>query len=210
MASINTGNGNQAALDPYTQQAESHPKTTEEKITELKNIIKTVKCSMMTTRDSNGQLHSRAMEPCSPFEHHTLTLYFFANNASQKFEEINNDPQTNLSFYDEKTTNWISVSGVAKVTQDKEIIKKYWSHTVAGYFGNLDDGVHKGDQHDPRVSVIVVEPSEIRFWVSTKGGIGRAFDSAAGAVTGKVTAPGQLHTITADEIKLVRQLHGSV
>jgi len=210
MASINNGSGNKANLDPYTEQAESHPKPTEEKIAELKKIVKTVKCSMMTTRDSSGHLHSRAMEPCSPFEHHQLTLYFFANNASSKFDEIENDPQTNLSFYDESSTNWISVSGVAKITQDKELIHKYWSHTTASYFGNLNDGVHKGDQNDPRVSIIVVEPSEIRFWVSTKSNIGKAIDTAATALSGRVTAPGQLHTITSDEIKLVRQLHGSV
>ena len=56
-----------------------------------------------------------------------MTLVFIANNASGKFDEIHNDTHVNVSFYDGKSTNWASYSGIAKVTQNKELIKKYWS-----------------------------------------------------------------------------------
>lgn len=54
-------------------------------------------------------------------------MVFIGNNASHKFDEIENDGHVNVSFYDESSTNWASVSGIARITQDKELIKKHWS-----------------------------------------------------------------------------------
>ena len=56
-----------------------------------------------------------------------LTLYFIGNNVSEKFDEIANDQHVNVSFSDQSTTNWASFCGIAKVSQDRELIKKHWS-----------------------------------------------------------------------------------
>ncbi|KAH7916575.1 hypothetical protein BJ138DRAFT_1139369 [Hygrophoropsis aurantiaca] len=162
---------------------------------------------MLVTRDSNGNLHSRAMNLASPHSNMELNLFFIANNVSHKFEEINNDAHVNVSFYEPSSTNWVSYSGQAKVTQDKELIKKYWSSIITGYIGNLKDGVHKGDQHDPRVAVIEVIPDEIRYWITKHSAPIRAMEVAAGAATGKATSPGELRTITKKEIQLTEGLH---
>ena len=71
---------------------------------------------------------------------------------------------------------------------------------TAAWFGDLGDGVHKGDQHDPRVAPIEVVPDEIRYWVATRGAVGRALDVAVSAVTGRSAAPGDLVTISKDEV----------
>lgn len=57
---------------------------------------------------------------------------------------------------------------------------------MSKYYGNLRDGVHNGDENDPRVSLIEVRPQEIRYWIIT---------SDSGDV-----APGQLRTITQEEL----------
>lgn len=67
---------------------------------------------------------------------------------------------------------------------------------TASWFGDLGDGIHRGDENDPRVAVIEVVPDEIRYWYTTKG---RAPDVEIGAVTGKVACPGDLRTISQDE-----------
>lgn len=74
--------------------------------------------------------------------------------------------------------------------------------SVAAYFGDLKDGVHKGDENDPRVSLIEVVPEEIRYWMPTKGTIGRALETGVGAMTGRVAAPGELRTITEAEVSV--------
>ena len=37
-----------------------------------------------------------------------LNFVFIANNASHKFDEIQNDSNVGVSFYDSKTTSWAS------------------------------------------------------------------------------------------------------
>lgn len=66
--------------------------------------------------------------------------------------------------------------------------------------GNLGDGVHKGDEEDPRVAVIEVIPDEIKYWVSKQSAVSRTFQVAASAVIGKATAPGELQTIRKEEV----------
>lgn len=71
---------------------------------------------------------------------------------------------------------------------------------MAAYFGDLKDGVHKGDQTDPRISIIEVIPDEIRYWVVTKGTVGRALETAVSAVTKDTASLGELRTINQAEV----------
>ncbi|KAJ7262223.1 hypothetical protein B0H12DRAFT_1231265 [Mycena haematopus] len=194
-------------LDPYTAKAENTTLSAQEKIAGLHEIVKSAKTGMLTTHGSDGHLHSRAMIPASPFDDTQLSLLFIANNATGKFDEIKNDSHVNVSFCDTSTTSWASYSGTATVSQDKELIHKHYSSAMSAYFGDLKDGVHKGTADDPRISVIEVVPKEIRYWVSTKGYMARAADAAVSRVTGNVSAPGELRTITQAEIQLTQGLH---
>lgn len=72
--------------------------------------------------------------------------------------------------------------------------------STSAWFGDLGDGIHKGDKNDPRVAVIEVIPDEIRYWIATRGKVGQAVDIAVSAVTGHTAAPGELRTITKAEV----------
>ena len=73
--------------------------------------------------------------------------------------------------------------------------------SIAPYFGDLGDGVHKGDENDPRVAAIEVVPDEVRYWLA-KGPISRGVQEIASAVQGNVAAPGELRTITKQEVSI--------
>ncbi|KAG8802548.1 hypothetical protein FRC17_006391 [Serendipita sp. 399] len=193
-------------LDPYTTAAENEDLTPQKKIDGLNEIVRATHWGMLTTRSPAGEMHSRAMAPAST---EGLQFLFIANNVSYKFDEIQADNHVNLSFIDSKTTNWASIAGTASISRDQELIKKLWSPFISGYFTDLGDGVHKGDATDPRVSVIKVVPREIRYWVSNTGAVGRALEHAKGAITGKLTAPGEIRTITEQELQLVFGLNKS-
>jgi len=122
-------------------------------------------------------------------------------------EDIQNDAHVNVSFCDPSSTNWASYSGRARVTQDKELIHKHWSSFITGYIGDLKDGVHRGDENDPRVSVIEVIPDEIRYWITKHSSVIRKAQVAASAAMGKATSPGELRTITKEQIQLAQGLH---
>jgi len=195
-----------AALDPYTAEAQQNDISPQEKIDGLKEIIKSTQTAMLTTRSSDGQLHSRAMVPVAPKSETELTLTFIANNVSNKFEEIENDSHVNVSYMNPSTTGWASFSGKAVIIRDREAIKSHWSSATSAWFGDLKDGIHKGDENDPRVSIIEVIPDEIRYWYPTKGKIGRALEIGVDALTGKTAAPGELRTITKNEVNFKRHV----
>ncbi|KAF9241596.1 hypothetical protein BU15DRAFT_73326 [Melanogaster broomeanus] len=197
-----------ARLDPYSSIAENKDVTLEEKIKDLHKVIKGTKTGMLVTRDSNGNLHSRPMNPATPLNDSQLNLIFLANNASYKFDEIENDSHVNVSFFDPSSTDWASYSGKARVTQDRDLIHKHWSSSITGYIGDLGDGVHKGDEKDPRVAIIEIIPDEIRYWISKHPGVLRTIRVAAGAALGKATAPGELRIITKEEIQSAQATSG--
>ncbi|KDQ21676.1 hypothetical protein BOTBODRAFT_150590 [Botryobasidium botryosum FD-172 SS1] len=190
--------------DPYTEKASNNDLNPQQKIDGLKEILKVTTYGMLTTRNAQGHLHSRAMALGS---HASLHFSFLTNLASHKVEELNADSNVNVSFFDPSTTNWVSVAGTAKIVSDKEVVKKLWHPSVAAYFDDKKDGVHTGSADDPRVGVIEVTPDEIQYWYVTKGKVSRAVGAAAGAVTGHTTAPGELRLITREEIQLVEGLH---
>ncbi|KAH6914388.1 hypothetical protein BKA70DRAFT_1217936 [Coprinopsis sp. MPI-PUGE-AT-0042] len=196
----------ETSLDPYTSKSETQH-TPQEKIDGLLEIVGKVQTAMLTTRSSQGQLHSRAMNPASKSNQTGLNFVFLANNVSHKFDEIENDSHVNLSFSDTSSTSWASIAGRARVSSDREEIKKYWNPAVSAWFGDLKDGVHKGDENDPRVSLIEVIPDEIRYWYATRTKLGQVVEVGISAVTGKAASPGELREITKDEIALVQGLH---
>lgn len=198
-------------LDPFVAQAQNDNVDLRQKIEDLNSITQGAHTGMLTTRASNGHLHSRAMTPAYPKTgtgtkcpiYALINLVFIANNSSPKFQEIQNDNHVNLSFY-HPSMHWASISGVARVTEDRSVIKKYWSSSIGSYFGDLGDGVHKGDENDPRVAVIEVVPDEIRYWLASS--LPMSAQRAASTVQGKVTVPGELRTITKEEIQLAQKM----
>ncbi|KAG8721017.1 hypothetical protein FRC08_016327 [Ceratobasidium sp. 394] len=190
--------------DPYTKKATNENLTPQQKIDGLREILATVKTGMLTTRGTNGELHSRAMAPAST---EGLHFAFLADNRSYKTDEMEANSQVNVSFFDPSSSNWVSVAGTAVLSQDKEKIKKLWSPLTKAWFGDLGDGIHKGDENDPRVVIIDVIPSEIRYWYCTRTKAGAAIEVAKSALTGGVASPGELRTITKPELALVEGLN---
>merc|ERR1712137_405791 len=189
--------------DPYTDKA-SKDAPPQQKAEEVQAIVEHVKTAMLTTRQADGALNSRAMHPASK---KGLVFEFIANNHSGKFDELKNDPACNVSFYDSSNTDWVSVAGQAKIIQNPDEIKKIWSPTIGAWFGDLGDGKHTGNYDDPRVSAIQVKPTEIRYW-HAKGKVTQALDVAKAKVTGDAAAPGVLRVINAEELTQLRDICG--
>jgi general stress protein 26 len=118
-------------------------------LADLHEVIRGAQTGMLTTRASNGCLHARAMTPVGRelqfcfFRRHfddkshlaysesQVNLAFIANNASPKCQELQNDDHVNVSFFDKSSTSWASFSGLAKVIEDRSVIKKHWSPKYA-------------------------------------------------------------------------------
>ncbi|KAH9176530.1 hypothetical protein EDB89DRAFT_1846031 [Lactarius sanguifluus] len=188
-------------LDPYTANAENTNVSPLQKVKDLYEVIRGAETGMLTTRASDGCLHARAMTPVGSYSEAHVKLAFIANNASPKFQELQNDAHVNVSFFDKSSTSWASFSGFARVIEDRSFIKKYWNTRISACFGDVDD-THKGDENDPRAVVIEVIPNEVRYWLAKSGGISRGVQEVVKGVQGEVSIPGELRTITEEEVGL--------
>jgi len=128
--------------------------TTDKKLKELYALIDGIHVCMFTTRRTDGFLVSRPMEVQKHYE--GVDLWFVTSIESEKLSELSSDNHCNLSFY-KPSGDWVSVSGLARIIQDKARAQQLYSPEWKTIFPDLGDGVHNGSIDDPRIALIDVE-----------------------------------------------------
>ncbi len=104
-------------------------------------------------------------------------IWFLSSDDSHKNDEITHDPLVQLLFQGSPHSDFLSVSGRAFVSKDKEKIEELWNPLLKTWFtGGVDDS---------RITVIKVIPDEGYYW-DTKHAQAVAFvKRLVGAVIGK-------------------------
>jgi general stress protein 26 len=134
---------------------------------------------------------------------------FHTNTESHKTDELNKDPNTNISFLN-SSGEWASVSGIAEIVTDRSLIKKHYSPTLKAWLGDLGDGIHDGSENDPRIGIIRVKTVTVTYSIASKNFISRAADVAQGTLTGKMPPINKLREISESEVQQWRSTHGKV
>lgn len=67
-------------------------------------------------------------------EEYDGTLWFFTRRSAEKVSEAHRDHDVCLSFSDQEEGVYVSLSGIAKLTADRELIEKYWNPFVSAWF----------------------------------------------------------------------------
>ncbi|KAK0544132.1 hypothetical protein OC846_005609 [Tilletia horrida] len=194
--------------DPTVAKAQANASTLspQQKLEEAVEVIKDIKVAMFTSRAPDGKLASRAMQPTHIDSLGTL-ITFWSNLDSGKHDDIENDPQVNVSFIQPKTGDWVSVAGRAVINKDPALKKKHWSSAVSAWFDKSDKPGHTGSHDDARAVLIEVHPEEIRVF-KAHGKLKFLAETAKAAVSGQAAAGGQLITITSDELQLASKVTG--
>jgi general stress protein 26 len=133
----------------------------EKKLDDLYKLIDGIEIAMVTTRRADGHLVSRAMQA----QRRTTgtDLWFMTNAESEKFEEIAHDSHVNVSFYRDRTREWVSVSGRAILSQDRDLIDSLYKPDWKAWLGDMGDGKRDGGPHDPRIALILVEADSVTY-----------------------------------------------
>ncbi|HMC70318.1 MAG TPA: pyridoxamine 5'-phosphate oxidase family protein, partial [Mycobacteriales bacterium] len=78
-------------------------------IDDLYKLIDDIEVAMLTTRRQDGPLVSRAMQT----QRRTAgaDLWFVADVSSHEFDELAFDPHVNVSYYRDRSREWVSVAG---------------------------------------------------------------------------------------------------
>jgi general stress protein 26 len=134
-------------------------------------LMKKIGYAMLVTRDGD-RLRARPM--AAYVEREEDAIYFLTDARQHKDEELARAPAVNLSFADTGGQKYVSVSGTASITNDRDKIRELFSTPARAWWDNAED---------PNIRVLKVRPEEAEFW-DTPGKLIAFTKLAAASVTG--------------------------
>src|SRR6187455_3462168 len=155
-------------------------------------MVEEIEVAMMTTRRSDGHLESRPM--ATQKRASGADLWFVAAEGSGKTRDIAADPHVNLSYYKDRTREWVSVSGIATISRDRNTIRQLWAPDWQAWFPKGDDPRH-GTADDPRMVLIGVDVHAAMFLEVNKPQPIVLFELVKGWMTGEMPDVGEIHHV---------------
>ncbi len=170
--------------------------TTATKIDELYDLIKGIEIAMFTTRRPNGQLVSRPMATQDRIE--GADLWFVTDGEADKLDDLKLDPHVNCAYYNNKSREWVSVSGIASISKNKNRIRQLYKEDWKAYFGD-EGGDRDGGPNDPRLALLLIEAESAVYMKVNKPRPIVLFEVLKGMVTGSRVDVGEVREVTGGE-----------
>jgi len=132
---------------------------TTSEIQSLGDTIRGIKIAMMTTVCPDGSLRSRPMATLdTEFDG---TLWFFTRLNSSKVGEVADEGQVNLNFSDSAQHCYVSLSGLATLSVDRQKIEELWSTDVEPWF---PEGIQ-----DSQLALLRIDVDKWEYWDARSG-----------------------------------------
>jgi general stress protein 26 len=147
---------------------------------------------MLTTRRADGHMVSR---PMATQKRAVGADFWFATMKDMpKIAEISAEPRVNLSYYKDRTKEWVSISGEAQVIRNRAKIRELWQPDWKFWFPD-EGGVKDGGAEDPRIVLIGVRAVSAQYMTLEKPQALVLFDLVASKLSGKTPEMGQVKRI---------------
>ena len=161
----------------------------------LENLFEKIEdldVAMLTTRRADGHLVSRAManQKRAP----GADLWFVSSSETGKLEEIEHDPHVNVCYYKDRTREWVSVAGLARLSRDRNTVRQLYAPDWKAWFPEQGDPRH-GTPDDPRMVLIGVEVHSAVYLEVDKPQPVVLFEMVKGLVTGDEPELGKMHHV---------------
>ncbi len=147
------------------------------------SMIQKQRIAMLTTEE-HGKLVSRPMASVARPEEHKI---YFVSRTDAKVGEIGGSATVNLGFSDTHTNSYLSISGTARTSQDREKLRELWSMFTEAW---LPQGPDAED-----VALITVEPEDAKLWDSTSSSLVYAGKVLKAVVTQKPPSGGTVEEV---------------
>lgn len=172
--------------------------SSEKKLDELYGLIKGMEVAMLTTQAGDGSLVSRPMATQEQSENGDL--WFVTNIETDKVSEIQTHPEVSVAYYNPSTREWVSVSGRAVISQDRDKIRELHRPDWEMWFEN-EGGDRNGGPDDPRLALILVEVHSVHYLISKYSKPRVLFEIGKGMVTGKAPDLGREEELRATDLQ---------
>ncbi len=142
-------------------------------IRRLADLIHGVEIAMLTTANADGRLVSR---PLGTQEvEFDGDLWFATSKDSPKVAEIRANPRVNVAYASAAKNTYVSVSGRAKISNDRAKIDALWSPAMSVFF--------PGGKDDPTLCLIHVQAESAEYWDGPGTALGKALYFVMAAIT---------------------------
>ena len=159
---------------------------------ELWKLVDGIETAMLTTRRADGHLVSRPM--ATQKRASGADFWFVTTKDSPKVREIAAEPRVNLSYYRDRTREWVSVSGEARLSEDRGKIRELWAPDWRAWFED-EGGERDGGPDDPRMVLIGVDAVTAQYMTVNKPQPLVLFEVMKGMVTGKAPDVGEVKEV---------------
>jgi general stress protein 26 len=139
-------------------------------VTRTWELMEKISFCMLTSLDGE-EIRSRPM--AAYLEPEENRILFLTDAESHKDEEIARHPQVNLAFADSGSHTYVTLTGRATVTNDREKIREIFDVPAKAWWDGPDD---------PSIRLLSVTPHDAQYWDSP-GKIQSYIRMAAAAVT---------------------------
>jgi general stress protein 26 len=167
------------------------------KLDELYGLIEGIETAMFTTRTGAGRLVSRPMATQSRIE--DADLWFVTDAETHKLDELSLDPHVNCAYYNSRSREWVSVSGIARVSKNRTKIRHLYKEDWKIWFGD-EGGDRDGGPNDPRIALILVEAETATYMKVNKAKPVVLFEVLRAKVTGQRPNLGEVREVTGAEL----------
>jgi general stress protein 26 len=188
--------------DSATDKNKDNDVPVEKKLDDLYKLVDGMEVAMFTTRRPDGFLVSRPMQ----MQERTAgtDMWFMTNWESNKLDELATDPHVNLGFYNSKSREWVSVSGTAIISQDKDLIAGLYKPDWKAWLGD-QGGARDGGPKDPRIALVLITAHSVTYSKQDRPTPVVLFNIVKGMITGEPPKVADLRELSERELKQAMQ-----
>ena len=168
------------------------------KMEELYSLVEGIDIAMMTCRNFDGTLVSRPM--ATQAKRPRVDFWFVTSTETHKVDEIQAQPEVNLAYYNNRSREWVSVSGTARIVTDRALIRTLYKPDWKAWFGD-EGGDRNGGPNDPRLVLIEVESHEVMYLKSNQPRAVQLFKVAKALITGEPPKIGDMRHVGKKELE---------
>jgi general stress protein 26 len=152
----------------------------------LATRLKGQRSAMLSTVDADGRINARPMTPIEMSKNGDI--WMMVSRKSPWLHPLSEPQQVNLSFVDVDDGLHVSVTGVARLSDDMSRKIELWSAVARPWF---PDGVE-----DPDLVLLVVQPQAAEVWDGPDNAAERLLALAVSVVASRPIGMGHRETIT--------------
>ncbi len=149
-------------------------------VARLNDMIGEIPIAMLTSVGEDGELHSRPMATQKVAANGTV-CFFTSVHTAAAYESTENC-RVNVSYADARRSVYISISGSANVSDDRQRIHELWDPAVSAWFPKGMD--------DPDLRLLCVQIERAEYWDVATNALSLLVGYARKAITGKADSIG--------------------